>query len=108
MEEFLRIEKVEPLPDMGLQLTYRHGPVIRLEFRSVAARGGMFARLADPDYFAQVQVACGGRAICWPDELDFCADALWLRSQVEGADVVAPVQETGRAGSRRRRSPASA
>jgi hypothetical protein len=52
-----------------------------IDFAPVAKRGGVFTKLSDPQYFAQVRITDRGRAIEWPDELDFCADALWLECQ---------------------------
>lgn len=37
---------------------------------------GVFAPLADPDYFAKVQVDAEGDTICWPNEADVDPDVL--------------------------------
>jgi hypothetical protein len=41
---------------------------------------GMFAALTDPAFFARVHVGERGRSLEWPDEIDFCADALWFEA----------------------------
>ena len=41
---------------------------------------GVFAPLADPTVFLQVQIGERGRSLEWPGELDFCADALWFEA----------------------------
>lgn len=73
-----RIVRVEPKPRFELRLTYDDGAVVVVEFRSVIRRGGVAAPLRDPEFFQRVRVERGGRALAWPGELDFCADALRL------------------------------
>jgi hypothetical protein len=51
---------------------------------------GVFARLADPTVFMQVEIGKHGRGLEWPGEIDFCADALWF--QAHPADAPQHVQ----------------
>jgi len=46
------------------------------DFTPVVRPGGVFAPLADPAFFAQASLDERGRAVQWPGELEFCADAL--------------------------------
>ncbi|MCH7523150.1 MAG: DUF2442 domain-containing protein [Chloroflexi bacterium] len=39
--------------------------------------------LANPEFFSKVSVGEDGRFIQWPSEIDFCADALWLKGKVK-------------------------
>jgi hypothetical protein len=76
---FHRIVQVHPKPDLAVELRYEDGTVGEISFGDVAERGGIFARLVDPAYFERVRVGEDGRYLEWPDELDFCADALYLK-----------------------------
>lgn len=44
----------------------------------------VFAPLADESIFTLVHVADEGRAIRWTDDIDYCADALWLEAEETG------------------------
>ena len=44
---------------------------------------GVFAPFADPAFFARVRVGERGRSLGWPNEIDFCADALWFEIHPE-------------------------
>jgi hypothetical protein len=57
-------------------LVYSDGVQVVIDFNPLIERGGVFASLADPMFFARVTVGEGGRYIVWPGDLDFCADAL--------------------------------
>lgn len=57
-------------------LTYAHGINTIANLAPLVARGGIFVPLADPAFFAQVELDASGRFIRWPGDLDFCADAL--------------------------------
>ncbi|MCY3017824.1 MAG: DUF2442 domain-containing protein [Planctomycetota bacterium] len=66
-----------PEPGCKVRLTFSDGTSGLADFAPVAVQGGVFAKLRDPQFFAQVTIGDRGRSIEWPGELDFCADALW-------------------------------
>ena len=74
-----KIEAVEAQPSHRLRITYEGGETLVVDFTPLIQQGGVFAALADPAFFAQVQVDPRGRAVGWPGDIDFCADALWLQ-----------------------------
>jgi hypothetical protein len=74
---FPTIDSITVHPNQQLLLHYAGGVEALVDFKSVIERGGVFASLAEPQFFAQVKVGERGRFIEWPGELDFCADALW-------------------------------
>jgi hypothetical protein len=76
-----RIQHVQALPDYHLRLVYEGGSEVVVDFAPIVSEAGVFAPLADPALFAQVSLGDRGRSICWPGEIDFCADALWLQAQ---------------------------
>ncbi len=53
--------------------------------RAIATRK-VFAPLKDQKLFEQDSVVDEGRAIRWSDEIDYCADALWMET-VEGREA---------------------
>jgi hypothetical protein len=60
-------------------LTWANGEKTANSFRHLIGKG-VFAALSDPAFFAQVHVGERGRSLEWPDEIDFCADALWFET----------------------------
>jgi hypothetical protein len=73
-----RIRAVEALPASRLRITYEGGEQRVVDFGPVIRRGGVFAAIAKPHFLVQAAVDPRGRAVCWPGEIEFCADALWL------------------------------
>jgi hypothetical protein len=80
-----KIQAVQALLNCRLQIIYEGGEAILIDFGPVIRQGGVFAPLADPGFFGQVSVDPRGRAVRWPGDLEFCADALWL--QAHAAEV---------------------
>ena len=60
-------------------LEFSEGTKGLVDFLPVMARGGIFSPLSDPEFFNQARIGEGGHSLEWPGELDFCADALWLK-----------------------------
>jgi len=77
------ISEVHVEPGCHLRLTFAGGSVSVVDFRPLIDRGGVFAALADPKVFSQVALGERGRYIEWPNEVDFCADALWRAGQMQ-------------------------
>ena len=84
-----KISRVIPGPGYLVRLEFEGGGTVQVDFSSRISRGGRFAALADPEFFKQVSIGQGGRSITWPDELDFCADALWLEGHGQTATETA-------------------
>lgn len=81
------IEQINPLPDFFLELKYSDGGVVVADFKPIIAKGGVFAGLADPQFFSQVRLGERGRSVEWPDELDFCADSFRISQTVENSEA---------------------
>jgi hypothetical protein len=75
-----RIVAVEAEPGCRLRIVYDSGETITVDFTPVIRKGGVFAQLADPVVFRQVCVDPRGRSVRWPGDIDFCADAVWLKA----------------------------
>ncbi len=78
---FHTICQIIPEAHAVLQLIYTNGDQISVDFNSLIQCGGIYAPLADQTYFTQVTIGEKGRFIQWPNELEFCADALWLEGR---------------------------
>jgi hypothetical protein len=76
-----RIRAVQAEPDYRLRIAYDGGETITVDFTPLVRQGGVFAPLADPGFFGQVALDSRGRAVRWPGDIDFCADALWLQAR---------------------------
>ncbi|MGA7729870.1 MAG: DUF2442 domain-containing protein, partial [Chloroflexia bacterium] len=76
----ITIRGIQPQLDFKLKIEYSNGDLLVSDFEPLIRQGGVFTALGDPDLFAQVQIGEHGRYIRWPDDLDFCADALWLEA----------------------------
>ncbi len=76
---FHRIREAAPLPDYRLYLTFDDGVSGELDMKPIIEQGGVFTALADPGRFRQVKIALSGRYVVWPDEVDLCADALYIQ-----------------------------
>jgi hypothetical protein len=81
LDRLRTIREVHAEPGHHLRVGYDDGASITLDFNPIIRQGGVFAGLADEQVFAKVTIGPRGRSICWPGDIDFCADALWLQAQ---------------------------
>lgn len=77
------IVAVAPDPETyAVALTWANGARTTASFRDLVGKG-VFEPLADPAFFGQARVGERGRSLEWPNEIEFCADALWIESHPE-------------------------
>ena len=57
------IRSLTAYPDYQLRLVYDDDETVWVDFKPVINQGGVFAPLADPDFFAQATTDERGRAI---------------------------------------------
>ena len=76
-----RVTAVEALPGFRLQVEFTDGlkGLVDLSGLVHSPKAGVFAALADPLLFAQVQLDYG--AVTWPGELDLAPDAMYAAIQ---------------------------
>lgn len=77
--DFPRLLSVEPRSAYRLFLRYADGVEGEIDVSHLVRMGNVFAPLADAHFFERVQVINDGEAIAWPDEIDLCADSLYLQ-----------------------------
>ena len=73
----------------AVTLTWANGATTVNRFGHLVGRG-VLAALADSAFFARVSVGARGRSLDWPNEIEFCADALWFETHPADAPQPSP------------------
>lgn len=75
-----RVKAVSVLPDYRLAVTFLDGRSGTLDCSAVKGSGehGIYAALADPEFFARVRIDLG--VLCWPNGADF--DPAWIYEEL--------------------------
>ena len=84
LDRLRTIKGLHPERQHRLRIEYDDGQSIVIDFGPAIQRGGVFAPLADEQFFAKARPGPRGRSVCWPGDIELCADALWL--QAHGQD----------------------
>ncbi len=71
------ITKVKLVGDYKLQITFEDGVDGIIDIAALISFKGIFAPLANPDYFAKVAVNPEIGTICWPNDADLDPDVLY-------------------------------
>ena len=74
-----RLAKVEPLPNMKLQLSYETGEVKLFDVAPYAT-GSWYGELKNEEYFRMVQLLPDGVGIEWPEGQDIAPHELYENS----------------------------
>jgi hypothetical protein len=86
-----RVQKVNPLSDYRLEITFSSGEVGIYDCRPLLDFG-VFRELEDISYFRQVQALNG--TVVWPHEQDICPDTLYMDSERTVAGEIGRVPHT--------------
>ena len=87
---FAEIKIAKARPDYTVEIEWGDGSRSIMDFAPTIKKGGVFAALADKDFFSNcLSIGGDGDWLSWPGEIDFSADSLWYRSH--------PHQETDEA-----------
>jgi hypothetical protein len=81
LDRLRTIREVQPERPSSLRIVYDDGQTIVVDFAAIIRQGDVFAPLADWETFQKARPDARGRSVCWPSDIDFCADALWLEAQ---------------------------
>lgn len=89
MTDLIKINRVEPLPDHWLRITFSDGAVKDVDLSEVLAGGGVFAPIYQRrDVFEQVRVNPESRTVEWPGDVDLDPDVLYGRFEpASGAQI---------------------
>ncbi len=79
-----RIRTVTALPDCRLALSFQDGRsgIVDCSAIKTSPNPGIYAELADPDFFTQVRIDLG--ALSWPNGADL--DPSWLHDELAGRE----------------------
>ena len=84
----LKLIHAEPLPGYRLRLRYADGVTGDVDLSHLVGKG-VFQLWNDPDAFGRVSIGTAGE-VRWSDEVDLCADALYLEITEKQPDEVFP------------------
>lgn len=84
-----KIAAVRALPGLRLEIQFADGVAGTVDLSEEANRT-IFAAWKDPKLFASVKIGHGGRSLDWPNEIDLCADALYLEITGKSAEELFP------------------
>jgi len=84
----LRPVELEPLPAYKLYLRYADGVAGEVDLSHLAGKG-VFRLWSDPEAFQRVSIGSGGE-VRWSDEVDLCADALYMEITGKTPEEVFP------------------
>lgn len=76
------LENVRTGSGYTVEVDWDDGRTATIDFAPTVAQGGVFAPMGDRAIFEQVAIGPRGRSLVWPNELDFCADALYVADNV--------------------------
>jgi Protein of unknown function (DUF2442) len=84
----IRPVEVKALSDYRIWIRYADGTQGEVDLSRLAGRG-VFALWQDPDAFRNVRLGPHG-AIVWTDEVEICADSVYLQVTGKSPDEVFP------------------
>jgi hypothetical protein len=84
----LKLIHAEPLPGYRLRLRYADGVTGDVDLSHLVGKG-VFRLWNDLDAFGRVSIGTAGE-VRWSDEVDLCADALYLEITGQQPDEVFP------------------
>ena len=91
---FPDVTQVRYLQGHRLELTFADGVVGQIDLANVIlGKGGVFAPLEDPIYFAKVAVNADIGTIVWPNDVDLDPEVLY--SLVTGKTISNPMSRAG-------------
>ncbi len=74
----IRIAQAVATEGLELELTFENGVSGTVDF-SELAKSALFDPLTNDEFFRSVSIIRDGRALAWKEELEICADSLFLR-----------------------------
>lgn len=78
-----RISKAIPSSDRIVILEFSDKTVYNFDLKPLIKKGNVFENLIDDTNFYKVKIGEGGRSLEFPNEIDFCADSIWLKAHPE-------------------------
>ncbi len=85
----IRIAQAEATEGLKVKLTFENGVVGTVDFHELAA-SPLFSPLKNDEFFKGVNIIRDGRALAWGEELEICADSLFLKIARKKAEDIFP------------------
>lgn len=85
-DSFLRILRADVVRPPVLRVLFDDGAEREVDFSSVIERSRWFRTLSVPTTFEDFEVVHNGRALQWVSGADYCADALRMLGDRQGAE----------------------
>jgi len=85
----IKIIEARVLDNYRLQLKFSDGAEGEVDLSSLAGQG-VFAAWNDPTFFKRVQINSSGRSLDWGDQIDLCADSLYINVTGQTAQELFP------------------
>lgn len=76
MKRSPQVTSVEVVGERTVRVGFNDGVVLDHDMTRLIDRGGIWAPLTDPGYFAQVRVDSEINTVTWPNGADICPDIL--------------------------------
>lgn len=82
MENFIqhKIIEIQTLSDYLIKLIFDDNSDYIFDLKEYFTVDSVFNSLKDINKFNNVRITDNGRALEFPDELDFCSDSLWMKA----------------------------
>jgi hypothetical protein len=85
----IRIAQAVAAEGLKLRLTFENGVSGTVDFSELAT-SPLFGPLTNDEFFKSVSIIRDGRALAWAEELEICADSLFLRITGKKAEEIFP------------------
>jgi len=88
----IRIAQAEALEAFKVKLAFENGVVGTVDFSELAA-SPLFGPLKNYEFFEGVSIVRDGRALAWGEDLEICADSLFMRITGKKPEEIFPKTE---------------
>ena len=78
-----KIMNAIPTQNKIVNIEFTDNTTYSFDLKPFIKTGNVFEILEDDSIFNKVKIAEDGRSLEFPNELDFCADSLWLKAHTE-------------------------
>ena len=82
-ENWHKITKATPAQNKIVNIEFTDNTIYSFDLKPFIKKGNVFEVLEDDSIFNKVKIGENGRSLEFPNELDFCADSLWLKAHPE-------------------------
>ena len=81
MYDFIKINEIEIIKNYIVKITFSDNSYFLYNFEDYIQKGNIFEELKNKDTFNKLKISEDKRSLLFPNNIDFCADSLWLKSR---------------------------